>query len=364
MNPQSSAVGLISTGDEKRVINPTPSVPRISARRLQALQDVREADDLAVANARHRADRMFIERVKLGWVPQTEADWMNVGVAALVIRQPSDRIRYVESNDPDAGPVEVEASFRGRIGAIERRIQNAQKRVEQAQAAVNQIQREQEALEHDPRPTYDQALACYDVWRERLREAGLDDLIEDGVLFAWERSPVETRGPQPFHPDEAPERIRPEITLDQVAETISAVTRAQERLLDEIADAPWVAFRLGLGPDPSIWTPESTKTRHGHYSGGESLTLVSIRKRRESARNSNGRIPIEPEWAEPHGQTLMLEWVLAHLGERPSRAYTLHRKVNALGYVRGNIEWATKRTQRLEQDRVEAAAKGSTRESY
>jgi hypothetical protein len=356
---QTPAGGVDSTGEEKGGINPSPSIfptperpPRVSSRRLVALRDVREADDLAVANARHRSDRMFIERVKLGWVPQTEADWMNVGVAALVIRQPSDRIRYVESSDPDAGPVEYEPSFKARILSIEQRLTRAQQRFVAAQEALDQIQQDQRTIEQDPRPFYDQALAVYQSWKDRLLDVGIeeDSITAEIVEAAWERSPVERRGPAPFHPDLKPDRVKAVVTLDQIAERVSAVTRAQEILFDEIADAPWVAFRLGLGPDPSIcWEIPGAKKHHGHYSGGESLTLVSVRKARERARESLGRIPIHPPWAAD--QTLMLEWILTHLGERPSRAHTIHRTINGLGYVPGNLSWATKRTQRVEQDR-------------
>lgn len=49
------------------------------------------------------------------------------------------------------------------------------------------------------------------------------------------------------------------------------------------------------------------------------------------------------------------EAFLKEVGPRPSRDMTLDRKDNNQGYVKGNLRWADKQTQRLNQDKVRMA---------
>ena len=48
---------------------------------------------------------------------------------------------------------------------------------------------------------------------------------------------------------------------------------------------------------------------------------------------------MEPEWIEDFAS--FRSWVLEHIGPKPSRHYTLDRIKNHLGYLKGNLRWAT-----------------------
>lgn len=61
-------------------------------------------------------------------------------------------------------------------------------------------------------------------------------------------------------------------------------------------------------------------------------------------QNYGGRgLTMEHEWAEDF--TLFRAWILENLGPKPSKLYTLDRIKNHIGYMKGNLRWATQDVQ-------------------
>ena len=61
-------------------------------------------------------------------------------------------------------------------------------------------------------------------------------------------------------------------------------------------------------------------------------------------RNYGGRgLTLDPEWADDF--FAFREWVLQNLGAKPSATHTLDRAENSVGYLKGNLRWATPETQ-------------------
>lgn len=85
--------------------------------------------------------------------------------------------------------------------------------------------------------------------------------------------------------------------------------------------------------------------KHGLSKDPLHKTWCSVRLRitKESSKdypNYGGRgLVMEPEWVEDFA--LFRSWILANIGPKPSRNHTLDRIENHLGYLKGNLRWAT-----------------------
>ena len=91
------------------------------------------------------------------------------------------------------------------------------------------------------------------------------------------------------------------------------------------------------------------KIKHGHYVNDrpspEYYTWRSIKarcfniKHQSYGKYGGAGITMDPIWKENFAE------FLADVGPRPSLYHTLDRKINELGYVPGNVRWATRFTQ-------------------
>jgi len=88
--------------------------------------------------------------------------------------------------------------------------------------------------------------------------------------------------------------------------------------------------------------------KHGHATGKRSLTYTSWRCMVQRCTNPShtsfvnyASVPIDHRFLARGGFAFFLETV----GKRPTRGHTLDRVNAALGYVPGNLRWATKRQQ-------------------
>lgn len=87
------------------------------------------------------------------------------------------------------------------------------------------------------------------------------------------------------------------------------------------------------------------QTTHGMSKDPLYKTWVGIRKRvldptDKDFHNYGGRgINMEAEWVEDF--PAFRAWVLENIGARPSAEYSVDRVKNHLGYLKGNLRWAT-----------------------
>jgi hypothetical protein len=84
-------------------------------------------------------------------------------------------------------------------------------------------------------------------------------------------------------------------------------------------------------------TTTARNTTHGQTRTPEWIAFVAARQRCRHHKDYAGR-GLTFEFAS------FDEW-LADLGPRPSRAHSVDRKDNSLGYRPGNVQWATKKEQ-------------------
>ena len=50
-------------------------------------------------------------------------------------------------------------------------------------------------------------------------------------------------------------------------------------------------------------------------------------------------LTVEPDWVDDFAA--FRTWILEHIGHKPSAAHTLDRVENSVGYLKGNLRWAT-----------------------
>lgn len=87
------------------------------------------------------------------------------------------------------------------------------------------------------------------------------------------------------------------------------------------------------------------QTTHGMTKDPMYKTWVSIRLRIQDPTNADyptygGRgLTMEPEWARDF--STFRAWVVENIGPKPSPDRTIDRKNNDLGYLKGNLRWAT-----------------------
>ena len=86
-------------------------------------------------------------------------------------------------------------------------------------------------------------------------------------------------------------------------------------------------------------------TTHGMRKDPLYQTWVDIRRRMLDPTNKNypmygGRhLKLEPEWADDFAA--FHAWIAENLGPKPSPKHSLDRAKNDLGYLKGNLRWAT-----------------------
>lgn len=86
-------------------------------------------------------------------------------------------------------------------------------------------------------------------------------------------------------------------------------------------------------------------TKHGLYLDPLYKSWNNIRHRicnpldRDYHRYGGRGLSIEPEWATDFAS--FRSWVLTHLGPKPSPQHSIDRIENDLGYMKGNLRWAT-----------------------
>lgn len=87
------------------------------------------------------------------------------------------------------------------------------------------------------------------------------------------------------------------------------------------------------------------QTTHGLSRDPFYSTWAGIRSRirnpsHDSYPNYGGRnLGMEPEWEDCFQD--FREWILINLGPKPSPEHTIDRVDNELGYLKGNLRWAT-----------------------
>lgn len=100
---------------------------------------------------------------------------------------------------------------------------------------------------------------------------------------------------------------------------------------------------------------------NGLYKHGESKTYIyalwhnikqrCLNKLHRDFKNYGGRgiIMYEP-WI--HDYIAFRDYILSTIRQRPSKAHSIDRKNNSLGYIPGNLRWATKKQQRMNQNKI------------
>ena len=91
----------------------------------------------------------------------------------------------------------------------------------------------------------------------------------------------------------------------------------------------------------------TARVKHGHYVGDKpSPEYYSWRSLKARCLNPNhpsheaySKIPLHPEWIYDFASFLL------EVGPRPSKKHTIDRIKSELGYVPGNVRWATRQTQ-------------------
>jgi hypothetical protein len=298
-----------TTGDGVAHV-PTP----LTEDQKQVLQVVREADAEERVSVRHREDRKILTRAQSGWIPQTLTEWDNLRAVAHSIENPAP------IHDPDEP---------GGLAEPHDHAMNVDITEMCFRAAYSQILSCRQTLAHaqQPRPVPVDLSDSDDylVAETRSRQEDLSRFHPGGVRAPVEEPTWSTR--------ESPEVIA------RLQENLGVV---EHKVAELVLEHPWIAFRLGVGPNPTVRSTRSTEPAPRRHVP----TDRSVKKARERHRERG--IPMYPPWAA--SQSVMYTDVVQDIGLRP-KGKTLDRIVTKKGYVPGNIRWATYPEQRDNQDR-------------
>jgi hypothetical protein len=288
---------------------------------------VREAEDERVNSLQHQRNMEILEDVRSGWIPQSEREWRKVRLVATRLQHPP----VIYDPDEPGGILDCEPFS---MDITEMCFRMACSQIRSCRQTLARAQ------EQAPPP---------------LDLSGCDD---DYLVLDHRQTVVDVSR---FYPGGVrPPSTKPEWSTRESPEVIARLQenlRVIERKLAEMVSAhPWTAFRLKIGPDPTsdayrTAVPKPVKPPRDLF------TYTSVKKARERAADSDGRIKILPRWASY--QSAMYDEVVAEIGICPPdvdandvRVYTLDRFPKLTrGYVPGNIRWADKSQQRDNQAR-------------
>jgi hypothetical protein len=252
-----------------------------------ALLVVREAADERVNALQHQQNMKILEEVQSGWIPQTEREWRKVRLVATRLEHPP-----VIYDPEEPGGIVDQESFSLNLADTETCFRVACSQILSCRQTLARAQ------EQAP-PPLDLSRCDDDYIRLADRQAVVD-------VSAFYPGGVK---PSPVEPTWST-RESPEV----IARLQANLQTAKRKLAEMVRDHPWTAYRLKVGPDPTsdayrTAVPKPVKVARDLF------TYTSVKKARERAANSEGRIKILPRW--DRYQSVMYDDVVAAIGICP-----------------------------------------------
>jgi hypothetical protein len=290
---------------------------------IAALLTVREADDDEMRLLRSERERGLVAKVKSGWVPSKMPEWVRVKAVASLFENPPSFY------DKDAGEWVEPEGHASHLNITVILLRSTYGRLPRLRAPLQQAQA--------PRPAPIDWSAYDDEYLHlpETVERPLDRFYPGGRRSASAPSPEWTT-------TESPETI---------ARLQADLQRAEQQFSATVAEHPWVAYHLGLGPDPTSvslrtenWAPAAPRFPH-YVNGKRTPTYESCAEAKRRVRD--GKTTMDPRWYAD--LDVMLTEVILEIGERPTVRtlsgrrwkHTLNRTDNARGYEPGNVDWGT-----------------------
>jgi hypothetical protein len=372
------------------------SVSGVGIKDREALQTVREAGDEEHRLLKSQRDRLIVAKVQRGWIPARASQWVDVRAVAALFENPpgfyDEEEGWVEpeghASRLDITEMLLRATY-GSIGQLRERLARAQ---EPRPAPVElpddeylrpdlgdhhrldrrrPVSAERLDLRPPAAPLAGLALEVAALIDPRARQLELD-LGRTPEPPPEPSVPSEPRVPRPRvspamvslmrdrvrahaqrEREESGESVDDWNTRESpaVIATLTAVCQDVERRFAKLVAAhPWVAFRLGLAPDPTVSLdadsrPVPARRVPRYVNGKKTPTYESCT---EAHRRAARRLAsMDPRWFADY--EVMLPEVIAEIGERPTvRSLTGKRWKHSLdcidntkGYWPGNIRWGT-----------------------